>query len=135
MKGQVNIGRWDETASASMVHVWFTDCGSLLSHPVSPNGKQVDDKRLAIDLTALKQLMWDHCNDCDGDVDGLQGDYLRGIDTSTMLGDCLTDATSSVRLANTPGTGLFDITSEEGKYRDQGQTPKVEITEERCEKY
>ena len=29
MKGQLNIRQWEETASAAMGHVWFTDCESL----------------------------------------------------------------------------------------------------------
>ena len=51
MRGQLNIRRWEETASAAMGEVWFTDCESLFVHLVSPNNKQVDNKRLAIDLS------------------------------------------------------------------------------------
>ena len=60
MKGQLNIRRWEETASASMEHVWFADCESLFSQLVPPNTKQVDKKRLTIDdLSALTQLILD----------------------------------------------------------------------------
>ena len=54
MRRQLNIRQWEETASPEMGHVWFTNCESLFAHFVSPNTKQVDSKRLAIDLTALK---------------------------------------------------------------------------------
>ena len=70
------------------LNVWFTDCESLLAHLISPNTKQVDNKRLAIDLSALKQLIWDNRDDCDEVVEGSKGDYLRWIDTSAMLSDC-----------------------------------------------
>ena len=30
MRGQLNVGQWEETASAAMRHVWFTDCESPL---------------------------------------------------------------------------------------------------------
>ena len=76
MRGQLNIRKW-ETASAAKGHVWFTDCESLSSHLISPNTKHVDNKRLAIDLWALKQLIWDNRDDCDEEVDGLKGDYPR----------------------------------------------------------
>ena len=32
MRGQLNIREWEETASAAMGHVWFTDCESLFAH-------------------------------------------------------------------------------------------------------
>ena len=63
---------------------------SLCFFFVSPNKKQVDNKRLAIDLSALKQLVWDNRDDCDAEVDGSKGDYPVWIDTSAMLPDCLT---------------------------------------------
>ena len=53
-RGQVNICQWEETASAAMGHVWFTDCENIVAHWVSPNTKEVDNKCLAIDLPALK---------------------------------------------------------------------------------
>ena len=71
-----------------MGHVWFTVCEGLFAHLVSPNSKQVDNKRLAIDVSALKQLIWDSRDDCDEEVDGSKGDYLGWIDTSAMLSDC-----------------------------------------------
>ena len=88
MRGQHHIRQWEETASAAMRHVLLTDCESLFAHLVLPNTKQVDNKRLAIDLSALKQLIWDNRDDCDEEVDGSKGDYLGWIDTSAMLSDC-----------------------------------------------
>ena len=56
MRGQLNICPWEETATASVGHVLVTDCESLFSHLISSNTKQVDNKRLAIDLLALKHV-------------------------------------------------------------------------------
>ena len=81
MRGQLNTRQWEEKASAAMGHVWFADL---------TNTKQVDNKRLAIDLSALKQLIWENRDDCDEEVDGSKGDYLRWIDTSAMLSDSST---------------------------------------------
>ena len=50
MRGQLINRQWEETASAAMGHVWFTDCESLFAHLIFPNTKQVD-------LSALKQLI------------------------------------------------------------------------------
>ena len=46
----------------------------VFAHLIPPNTKQVDNKRLAIDLSALKQLLWDNRDDCDKEVDGSKGD-------------------------------------------------------------
>ena len=86
VRGQLNIRQWEETASAAMGHVSLTDCESF-SHLVFPNAKEVDNKRLAIDLSVLKQLVWDNRDDCDEEVVGSKGDDLRWIDTSAMLDD------------------------------------------------
>ena len=109
MRGQLNIRQWEETASAAVRHVWFADFESLLAHLMSPNPKQVDSKRLAIDLCALKQLIWDNLDDCDQEVDGSMGDDPRWIDTSAMLSDRLTRAMTSCRLNETLSTGIFDV--------------------------
>ena len=69
MRGQLNVCQWEETASAAMGHVWFADCECLFAR------KQVDNKRLAIDFSALKQLFWNNCDDCDEEVVGSKGDY------------------------------------------------------------
>ena len=70
MRGQLNIRQWEETASAAMGHV----TAKVSLHIWS---KQVDNKRLAIDLSALKQLIWENRDDCDEEVDGSKGDYPR----------------------------------------------------------
>ena len=54
--GQLNIWRWEETASASSRHVWFADCESLFSNLVLPD-KHIDKK---IGQSALEQLMRYH---------------------------------------------------------------------------
>ena len=51
MRGRLKIRQWEKTPSAAMVHT--------SAHLVSPNAKQVDNKLLAIDLSSLKQLIWD----------------------------------------------------------------------------
>ena len=90
-------------------YVWFTDCERLSAHLVSPNTKQVDNKRLAIDLSALKQLYWDNRGDCDENVHGSKGDYPRWIDSSAMLSDRLTKTMTFCRLIEKLSTGIFDM--------------------------
>ena len=98
MRGQLNIRQWEETASAAVGHVWFTDCESLFAQLISHSTKQVDNKRFAIDLSPLKQLIWDNRDDCDEEVEISKGDHPRWIDTSAMLSDCITKTMTSCRL-------------------------------------
>ena len=109
MRGQLDIRQWEETASAAMGHVWFADCESPFFHLISPNAKQVDNKRLAIDLSALKELLWDNRDNCDEEVDGSKGDYPRWLDTSAELSECLTKTMTYGRLNEMLSTGIFDI--------------------------
>ena len=124
MRRQLNIRQWEETASAAMGHVWFADCESHFSHLISPNTKQVDNKRLTIDLSALKQLIWDNRDDCDEEVDGSKGDSPRWIDTSAMLSDCLTKTMISVRTNETLSTGIFDMRLTEETHEIKAKTRK-----------
>ena len=64
---------------------------------------------MAIDLSALKQLILDNRDDCDEEVEGSKGDYPRSIDTSAMLSGCLTKTLTSCQLTATLSTGIFDM--------------------------
>ena len=107
MGGRLNFRQREETASAAVGHVWFTDCESLFAPLISPTIKQVGNKRLAIDLSALKQLIWDSRDDCDEEVEGSKGDHPRWIDTSAMLSESPTKTMTSCRLNETLSTSFF----------------------------
>jgi hypothetical protein len=47
------INAMDETVVS-----WYTDCRSLSDHLTNVNAAAVSDKRLAIDLTSLRQELW-----------------------------------------------------------------------------
>ena len=99
----------NKKASAAMSHVWFTDCESLFAHLISPNTKQVDSKRLAIGLSALKQLIRDNRDNCDEEVDGSKGDYPRWMGTSAMLSDCSAKTMTFCQWTDTLSTCIFNM--------------------------
>tara|TARA_B110000261_G_scaffold134049_1_gene151081 strand:+ start:157 stop:645 length:489 start_codon:yes stop_codon:yes gene_type:complete len=109
MKGQLDIRNWEESASQSMGHCWMTDCDSLYEHLMSQRFNAIENKRLAIDLKALRQFIWERSGERTLEVDCSCGDYPRWIDTSVMLADPLTKAMKSDRLQQTLKTGLFDL--------------------------
>ena len=101
--------RWEDSASQHMGHCWMTDCDSLYEHLMSQRFNSIDNKRLAIDLMALRQQIWERDGERTLEVDHSSGDYPRWIDTSVMLADPLTKCMKSDRLDITMMTGKFDI--------------------------
>ena len=96
---------WEDSASSQMGHVWLTDCDSLYEHLVSPKFNTIDNKRLGIDLMALRQLVWERNGERTEFVESSSGDYPRWIDTSTMLADPLTKAMDTSLLDECMRTG------------------------------
>lgn len=91
-------------------HVWLTDCDSLYEHLVAPKMATIDNKRLAIDLQALRQDIWELTDDDKTEyIDTSYGDYPRWIDTSTMISDPLTKVMLPTRLLSTMTTGILDL--------------------------
>ena len=75
MKGKLSIKNWEEDASSQMGHVWMTDSDSFYDHLISPKFNTIADKRLAIDLMALRQLVWERNGGITQFVDHLSGEY------------------------------------------------------------
>ena len=83
-------------AADHMKILWCTDCRSLSDHLVMPGISEVSDKRLAIDLTSLRQELWRGPGSLVGNptyTDELPLDRTtdcRRISTKTMVADALT---------------------------------------------
>ena len=110
-KGQLDMKNWEASAAEGMAHVWITDCDSLYEHLVSTKHKQVENKRLAIDLLALRQQIWerDDNEERTGEVDHSKGDYPRWVDTSAMTVDPLTKVMGAEKLEESMMTGIIDF--------------------------
>ena len=109
MKGKLDMRNWEESSANEMGHCWMTDCDSLFEHLMSQRLNSIENKRLAIDLMALRQQVWERSGERTSEIDHSCGDYPRWIDTSVMLADPLTKAMSCDRLSSTMKTGLFDM--------------------------
>ena len=88
----------------------MTDCDSLYEHLTSSKMNSVENKRLGIDLMALRQLVWERSGERTQYIDHDSGDHPRWIDTSTMVADPLTKAMNADRLATMLQTGVLDLT-------------------------
>ena len=56
--GKMNATQWMVEAQDRVSVTWVTDCFSLWSHLMNPAAGSVADKRLAVDLCALRQELW-----------------------------------------------------------------------------
>ena len=101
MKSLAKSDRNKEHLVAAMDHttvMWCTDCRSLSDHLVNPGVSEVSDKRLAIDLTSLRQDLWRVPGESVGNptyTDALpegRTTLCSWISTKTMAADGLTKA-------------------------------------------
>ncbi|CAE7591026.1 RE1 [Symbiodinium sp. CCMP2592] len=94
--GKLDAEQWTIGAQDRTPLVWVTDCMSLKEHLVSPTASSVSDKRLAIDLSSLRQELWREEGQLVGDP--LFQDFpppdaktqLLWTSTDKMLADALT---------------------------------------------
>ena len=107
MKGDLDMRSWEESACASMGHFWMTDCDSLYENLIANRHNSIENKRLEIDLMALRQQIWERDGERTLTIDHSCGDYPRWIDTSVMLADPLTKGIGAERLVATMTTGVF----------------------------
>ena len=91
---------WDYHTTRFMRNVWMIDCNSLNDHLRNPTCTKCSDKRLSIDLAALRQMIWlTPDGELREDIGPDQPDMVRWIDTSCMVADCLTKRMRSDRLS------------------------------------
>ena len=109
MRGKLNLKNWEDSSAEHMGHCWMTDCDSLFENLVSSKMNSVENKRLGIDLMALRQLVWERGGERTQYIEHDSGDYPRWIDTSTMVADPLTKAMGAERLERMLRTGVMDL--------------------------
>ena len=95
--------------------LWCTDCRSLSDHLRNPSMAEVSDKRLAIDLTALRQDVWRKPNELVGNptyADSLPEDgttEVAWVSTETMVADGLTKAMKCRQLETLMSLGKLEV--------------------------
>eukprot|EP00439_Symbiodinium_sp_Y106_P006332 s6815_g1.t1 len=92
-----------------MRQVWFTDCRSLSDTLRSPKMTKHEDKRLSIEIAALRESLWRAKGEDCGDPYYLDDrpseptDEVRWIDTDVMVADPLAKVPSASLLTTTCG--------------------------------
>ena len=102
-------------AMHSTCSLWLTDCRSLSDHLTNTTGGEVSDKRLAIDLTSLRQEIWRRGGESVGNptyTDSLPAEastQIRWILTKTMVADGLTKSMKAEQLGRLMKTGWLTV--------------------------
>ena len=107
---KLDLKNWEDSSREFMQHVWLTDCRSLREHLCSATLAKTADKRLSVDLAALRQLIWEKGGQETEELTIDHPDQIKWIDTSVMLVDCLTKDMSGNALRATMKSGYYDIT-------------------------
>ena len=85
-----NLRNWEERTRSFKQHMWITDCKSLEEHFKSDPMNKVNDKRLSIDIQALRQLIRENEEGEEQDELNYQlPDLIQWVDTSKGLADAL----------------------------------------------
>ena len=134
MKGQLGIKTWELDIARALHMRWYSDCKSLVDALKRPVQARIVDKRLAIEIAALRQSLWRSRQDGPSDPrehDGKPADYtdeVEWIDTAVMIVDPLTKRMKPTLLMQVLKTGLWDYkqpeASKEEKARKQKQRRK-----------
>ena len=101
------------------IHVdLFTDCRSLEEYVNQPGLHSTSDKRLAIDLTGIRQQIWRKLQEETGDpliTDHLPAEAttkLHWLSTTKMAADCLTKSMRPGNLTNVMNGLWIDLAPE-----------------------
>ena len=75
-KGQLDMRDWERSSCNAMRHLWMTDCKSLEEHLTKESMSKADDKRLSIELSAMRQLVWERDGERTDSIDKTRGDFV-----------------------------------------------------------
>ena len=131
LNGKLDHKAWEATAAQHKHSVWLTDCKSCSSALEKKVQGKTTDKRLGIEVAALRQSLWRVPGQAfglpfwDETKPGDTTDSCRWIDTSVMLCDAFTKKMKADFMIKAVMSGYWNIAqsqeAKEGKYKKQRQ--------------
>ena len=117
LHGKLSQQRWEASSAAFMKQLWLTDCKSLEETLLNPKCNTRSDKRLSIEIAALRQSLWRKKGQNSGDPlyeddrpkEEELTDQIRWIDTDTMIVDPMTKVMDPVKLLTALETNVLDV--------------------------
>ena len=102
------VKEWYEQSQRAMLHLYFTDCRSLSDHLSCEVARKVQDKRLGIELSALRQALWINAEKTSEKYHPA-GDEIEWIDTGRQLAGCLTKSMKPDFLIRVLAAGYINV--------------------------
>ena len=107
---------WVTTSAAHMQMIWYTDCNSTVTSLQRPVMGKITDKRLGIELTAMRQSIWRRKGERVGETDmdtmptkDDATDIVYWVDTDVMLADALTKMMGPEKLVEALEVNYWDV--------------------------
>ena len=109
--------KWERDAASCLQHVWFTDCMSTKNALLRPTMAKIADKRLGIEIAAMRQSLWRYRGQEMGDPiysdaapsSSEATDLVRWVDTDIMLCDPMTKIMEPDKLHAALDTCYWDL--------------------------
>ena len=80
MRGKLELKDWEVTSAKHMGHCWMIDCDSLFEHLTTPKMNSIGNKRLGIDLMALRKFVLERVGEHAQHIDHDSGDHPRWME-------------------------------------------------------
>ena len=100
---------WDLRARMRIPHICLTDCRSLSDHLNTDTPSRVQDKRLQIELSALRQPVFTDIGERSCKAYPCGGDRVDWIDTATQAADCLTKSMKPDFIIKVIDSGMYRV--------------------------
>ena len=126
-----NRSTWQVASQDSIYTMWLTDCRSLHDYVVHQGMSQVSDKRLALDLSALRQMVWRQDGELTGDplltdrIPPGATTRLHWLPTTKMAADCLTKSMKPGILTDLMRGKEMDCTDERTNDDDKKESEQL----------
>ena len=145
MFGKLDRKHWERSASAFCQNVWVTDCNSTSISLLRPVMGKVTDRRLAIEVAAMRRSLWQWPGQELGDdnvederpPEGQAADVVRWVDTDVMLVDPMTKAMSSEKPFEALDNNFWDmqqpiesLLKKRAKQAQRSKTPLEDLEQE-----
>ena len=103
---------WHEASRRAIPHVMLSDCRSLVANLNTEVSSRVQDKRLQIELDAIRQSIFDGDGRRTAEVFPKGGDRVDWVATATQVADCLTKSMKPTCMLRVLDTCKYQISRE-----------------------
>ena len=100
---------WHHASRRAIPHVMLPDCRSLVANLNTEVPSRVQEKRLQIELDAIRQSIFDGDGRCAAEVYPKGGDRVDWVATATQIADCLTRSMKPTHMLKVLDTCKYQI--------------------------